>query len=64
MNLAELKPGKQGTIIELDKNYFLKDETADQRVNRNKDYLIADIESYKEFSLQHSIETVSKKSLK
>lgn len=51
-------------IIELDKNYFLKDETADQRVNRNKDYLIADIESYKEFSLQHSIETVSKKSLK
>ena len=43
-------------IVELDSNYFRKDEPPDTRVKRNQSYGLADMQSFKDLVEQHSIE--------
>ena len=50
-------------IVELDQNFFLKDETPDDRVKRRKSAMEADIESLRELLEKYSVEKTIEASL-
>lgn len=56
-NYSEVNPSMWSKgITELDSNYFLKDETPDQRVSRRKNAIQTDLEQFKKLLQDHSIE--------
>jgi hypothetical protein len=56
-NYSEVSPSMWTKgILELDSNYYLKDETPDRRVKRHKTMIQNDIESFRDLLNSHSIE--------
>ena len=56
-NYSEVNPSMWSKgIVEIDSNYFLKDETPDSRVKRQKSVIQKDIESFERLLENHSIE--------
>jgi hypothetical protein len=58
-NYSEVNPSMWSKgILEVDSNYFLKDETPDQRVKRHKSVIQKDVESFQDLLENHSIEKI------